>query len=74
MGYDVPAAPQIFGRIVQDAGIEGILYRSILTDSTCLAAFPQNFQNSSACIEIDDPCPAETLHRRLDSTTFENFI
>ena len=74
MGYDVPAAPQIFGRIVQDAGIEGILYRSVLTDSTCLAAFPQNFQNSSAYIEIDDPCPAETLHRRLDSTTFENFI
>jgi len=74
MGYDVPAPSQIFGRIVQDAAIEGILYRSVLTDSTWLAVFPQNFQNSSACIEIDDPCPAETLHRRIDSTTFKNFV
>ncbi len=74
MGYDVPAAPQIFGRIVLDAGIEGILYDSVLTHNLCSAIYPQNFQNSSAYIELHDPCPLETIHKRIDSTTFKNFI
>ncbi len=74
MGYDVPAAPQIFGRIVLDAGIEGILYDSVLTHNLCSAIYPQNFQNSSAYIELDDPCPPETIHKRIDSTTFKNFV
>jgi hypothetical protein len=57
MGYDVPSAPQIFGRIVLDAGIEGILYDSVLTHNLCSAIYPQNFQNSSSYIGLDDPCP-----------------
>lgn len=74
MGYDVPASPQIFGRIVLDAGIEGILYDSVLTHTPCAAIYPQNFQNSSSYIELDDPCPIETIHKRIDSTTFQNFV
>jgi hypothetical protein len=31
-----------------DAGIEGILYESVLTGKECLAVFPQNFLNSSS--------------------------
>jgi hypothetical protein len=72
--FDVPAATQIFGRIAHDSGIEGILYRSVLTGSTCLAVYPQNFQNSSACIRIDDDCPLETVHRQIDSVTYGNFV
>lgn len=34
--YDVPAACQTFGRIVFDAQIEGILYKSVLTEKPCL--------------------------------------
>jgi hypothetical protein len=74
MIYDVPSVPQIFGRIVLDAGIEGILYDSVLTHNLCSAIYPQNFQNSSSYIELDDPCPPETIHKRIDSTTFKNFI
>jgi hypothetical protein len=74
MVFDVPSAPQIFGRIVLDAGIEGVLYDSVLTHSLCSAIYPQNFQNSSSYIELDDPCPPETSHKRIDSTTFKDFI
>jgi len=73
MGWDVPSPPQIFGRIVLDAGIEGILYDSVLTHNLCSAIYPQNFQNSSAYIELDDPCPPET-QKRIDSVTFKNFV
>jgi hypothetical protein len=74
MVHDVPSVPQIFGRIVLDAGIEAILYDSVLTHNPCSAIYPQNFQNSSSYIELDDPCPSETIHKRIDSTTFKNFI
>jgi hypothetical protein len=74
MGYDVPSAPQIFGRIVLDAGIEGILYDSVLTHNLCSAIYPQNFQNSSSYIGLDDPCPSETIQKRIDSTTFKDFV
>jgi hypothetical protein len=74
MGFDVPSSSQIFGRIVLDAGIEGILYESVLTHSLCSAIYPQNFQNSSSYIELDGPCPSETIHKRIDSTTFRNFV
>jgi hypothetical protein len=67
-------SPQIFGRIVLDAGIEGILYDSVLTQSQCSAIYPHNLQNSSSYIEMDDPCPPEVIKRRTDSTTFKNFI
>lgn len=74
IAYDVPAAPQIFGRMVFDAGIEGILYESALTDKPCLAIYPQNFQHSSSFIELDGDCPGELVHKRIDSTTFRNFL
>lgn len=66
--YDTPAASQIFGRIALDAQLEGILYKSVLTEKPCLAIFHQNFQNSSSYIELDDPAPPELGLRRLDSS------
>ena len=66
--YDVPAACQIFGRIVLDAQVEGILYKSGLTGKPCLAIYHQSFQNSSSYIELDDPVPPELATRRLDSS------
>lgn len=74
IAFDVPAAPQIFGRIVMDAGIEGILYESVLTGEPCVAIYPQNFQDSSSFIEIDGPCPAELAHTRIDSTTYKHCV
>jgi RES domain-containing protein len=72
--FDVPHPSQILGQIAADAGIEGLKYSSILTQETCLVIYPQNFVNSSAFVELDDPPPSETVPKRIDSTTFMNFI
>jgi len=69
MLYDVPSASQIFGGIAVDAGIEGIVYESALTKRPCLAVFPQNFQNSSAYVQLDDPAPSGVVQTRIDSTS-----
>lgn len=70
MVFDVPAATQIFGGIVMNAGIEAILYSSTMTEKECLAIFPQNFLNSSAFVELDDPTPSADVQRRIDSSNF----
>ena len=74
MQFDVPTSSQIFGQIVQDAGIEGILFNSSMTDQPCLVVYPQNFVNSPSYVELDGPLPAETVPRRLDGDTFKRFI
>ena len=74
MLYDVPASGQIFGSIALDAGTEGILYESVTTGKQCLAVFPQNFVNSSAFVELDDPVPSDEVPRRVDSTNFKQFV
>jgi|SRR5580700_10823682 hypothetical protein len=74
MLFDVPSPSQIFGRIVLDAGVEGILYTSVLTQKSCLALYPQNLQNSSSYIELDDPAPPGGVRARIDATSFVNFV
>lgn len=71
MQFDVPVASQIFGQLVSEAGIEGILYTSKFTCNDCLAIFPQNFEESSF-IQLDDEAPGETKICRLDSRTWSD--
>lgn len=70
MQFDVPVASQIFGQLVSEAGIEGILYPSKFTDKDCLAVYPQNFEEGSF-IQMDDTAPPEIKIRRLDVTTWD---
>jgi len=72
--FDVPVVPQIFGGVVMDAGIEGILYKSAITGAPCLVVFPQNFQNSSSWIKLDDPVPIPEVRGRIDSGNFSSFV
>lgn len=74
MLYDVPAGGQIFGGVAVDAGIEGILYESVLTDKECLAVFPTNFLNSSSYVELDDVAPSTDVRTRIDSSNFAEFV
>lgn len=68
MQFDVPVASQIFGQLVSEAGIEGILYASKFSGKDCLAIFPQNFdEHSGSFIQLDDEAPAEIKTRRLDA-------
>lgn len=74
MRFEVPATSQIFGGLVKNAGIEGIVYNSCLTQKACIAVFPETFCNSSAYVELDDPAPTENVPRRIDSSNFRNFF
>lgn len=67
---DVPANSQIFGHLIYQAGIEGILYPSRLTGKDCLAIFPNNFAVTSSYITLDDEPPHAGVPRRIDSTNW----
>ncbi len=69
MQFDVPSTSQIFGRIVEQSGIAGIVYPSKFTHLDCLAAFPQNFEGNSL-LELDDEAPKDVKLRRLDQNTW----
>lgn len=69
---EVPANSQIFGQLVMQAGIEGILYPSKLTDSQCLAIFPCNFLGGTSLMELDDECPTATIGpEKVDAGNWE---
>ena len=68
--WDVPSNPQIFGHLVFQAGIEGILYPSTLTSKDCLAVFPANFAVTSSFVSLDDEPPHANVPRRVDANNW----
>ncbi|OGX35829.1 MAG: hypothetical protein A3C36_06465 [Omnitrophica WOR_2 bacterium RIFCSPHIGHO2_02_FULL_52_10] len=72
MQLDVPTPAQIFGQLVAQAGLEGILYPSKFTGRDCLAIFPQNFDKSDSFVQLDDEAPKECTIRRLDAKTWSS--
>ena len=67
--FEVPANSQVFGRMLIEAGFEGVLYPSSKGAGKCIALFPEVLVNSESYVELSDPTPAQLGHRRLDSTT-----
>ena len=67
---DVPANCQLFGQLVRSAGIGGILYPSKFTDKKCLVLYPQNFENTSSYIELDDEGPENVSLKRIDKSNW----
>lgn len=74
MQMDIPSNPQIFGQIVMEAGINGILYPSVLNGEDCLAVFPKTFADSTARLEIADDSPNEIKFRKIDSKNFNQTL
>jgi hypothetical protein len=75
MQFDVPSNSQIFGELVCQAGIQGIIYRSTKTTGVCLAVFPNNLAAApSAYVELVPPVPDEIELTRLDWTTWRELI
>lgn len=68
MQFDIPANCQIFGQLVANAGIEGILYPSKFTKKKCLAIYPQNFEIESF-VAVEGEAPNGVVSR-LDSITW----
>lgn len=66
--YDVPIASQIFGQLVLNAGIEGIVYPSKYSGQENLAIFPQVFAGDSY-VELAGDIPNTVKTPRLDAVT-----
>jgi hypothetical protein len=72
MLLDIPANGQIFGQIVSEAGIDGILYSSTKNIAKkCLAIFPTSVANTLTYIELEGQIPAKVMAKRLDSTSWK---
>lgn len=71
MQFDVPFSSQIFGQMVIEAGIEGILYPSKFSGKDCLTIFPQNFDSlSGSFIELEGELPSGVKMARIDAKTW----
>jgi hypothetical protein len=64
--YGIPAACQIFGQLVKDAGFEAILFPSQHGQGSCLAVFPDNFRASTGRIEVVGAVPEGATCTVLD--------
>jgi hypothetical protein len=69
--FELPANPQVFGRLIQDAGFDGIIYPSTKGPRNCVALFPANFAESDSYIEIADERPPGVTKFRLDADTWQ---
>ena len=64
--YAAPAACQIFGQFLRDAGFEAVIYPSQQGGSLCAAVFPENFRASTSRIEAIGTPPKEASCTVLD--------
>ena len=69
--YETPANSQVFGRVLRNAGVEGVLYPSAKGRKKCLAIFTENLDGSESFIELADQAPPGVPHTRLDSDNWE---
>lgn len=71
MQFDVPHPCQIFGQIVEQCGIEGIVYPSKFSGKDCLVIYYQNFdEENGSYVQLDDEVPTETEIQRVDAKTW----
>lgn len=56
--FGIPAANQILGRFIRDAGFEAIVYPSQQGGTMCLAVFPESIRNGDSRIEVVGGAPA----------------
>lgn len=73
--YDIPSNPQILGRLLFDAGFEGILYPSTkAARKKCIALFTDNFSGSNSFVELADIPHSGVKHTRLDQNNCLSII
>lgn len=72
--HSIPANGQEFGRLVLEAGFEGIRYDSTKGDGQCLVLFPRQLTGSSSYVELAGDVPPECVQRRLDASTWKTLV
>lgn len=70
----IPANSQVFGRLINDAGFEGILYPSARASGKCIAVFPENIAGSESEVILSDTTPEGVLYTSLDSRTWDKLF
>lgn len=55
--FEIPANSQIFGRLLRDAGFQGVWYPSAKGKGRNLALFFENLQATDSTVELLDPAP-----------------
>ena len=70
----MPATPQVLGRLIMDAGFDGVIYPSTKGQGRCVAIYPENFDGSDSYLEIADAYPKEARCTRLDSQTWQDMV
>jgi len=65
--FGIPSNSQIFGRLLNSFGFEGIIYPSTKGKGKCIAVFTQNLIASDSHIELVDEAPPDVTHTRLDA-------
>ena len=68
---DIPSNSQIFGQLVHEAGIDGIVYPSKMTKKEAVAIFTRNFENSGSWVKLDDPGPSDEILEKIDSSNWQ---
>ena len=66
----LPANSQIFGRLIMEAGFEGIIYPSVKGKGKCIAIFPENLAGTDSYVEVSDKAPDGVVHMKLDGRTW----
>jgi len=66
----LPANPQIFGRLIMEAGFEGIIYPSAKGKGRCIAIFPENLAGTDSYVELSDKAPDGVVHLKLDASSW----
>ncbi len=72
--FDIPANSQVFGRMLIDAGFEGLVYQSTKGAKNCLAVFLKNLAGTDSFIELTDKPPGGVKHVRLDKDTWSDLF
>lgn len=67
MQFEIPSSSQIFGRLLRNAGMEGVKYPSTKGSGKCIAIFTENLDGSDSFVELEDEAPTSVTHTRLHS-------
>ena len=65
--FDAPSNSQIFGYLLNEAKISGVIYKSKFTKKDCLAIFPDTFKNSNNLFQLDDQVPHRDTPIKINS-------
>jgi len=69
--YEIPSNPQVFGRLLRNAGMEGVIYPSTKGKRKCMAVFTENLDGSDSFVELADEAPPGVSHTILNSDSWK---